>query len=89
MSFAAPTSSCVPATLVRGSGDRARCEMSREREISEARQIVEAAERLLDDARMVGAPPDCVAERERDLAAARVRLAELERDDAQQRNSRR
>jgi hypothetical protein len=32
---------------------------------------------LLDDARMVGAPPDCVAERERDLAAARAQLTEL------------
>ena len=32
---------------------------------------------LLDDARMVGAPPDCVAERARDLAAARIGLIEL------------
>lgn len=55
--------------------------MSREREITDAKEAVDAAERLLDDARMVGAPPDCVAERARDLAAARVKLAELERDN--------
>jgi hypothetical protein len=36
-----------------------------------------AAWSLLEDARLLAAPPDCLAERERDLAAADARLREL------------
>lgn len=47
------------------------------KEIETAISRYRSAELLLEEARMVGAPPDCVAERERDLAAARIRLIEL------------
>ena len=42
-----------------------------------------AARLLLHEARMVGAPTDCVAERERDLAAAaaRLRVFSIDPDD--------
>ncbi len=48
-----------------------------ETEIEKASEAVRSARLLLEDARMVGAPPDCVAERERDLAAAEVCLRDL------------
>lgn len=53
-----------------------RTEMTRS-SIEEAITRFRSAAALLDDARMVGAPPDCVAERERDLDAARALLIEL------------
>ncbi len=56
-------------------------------DIESARAAVQAAEQLLEDARMVAAPPDCVAERERDLAAAKMRLRELEQGIVQPESS--
>ncbi|MCC6704182.1 MAG: hypothetical protein IT334_04840 [Thermomicrobiales bacterium] len=51
--------------------------MTEREEIEAAVNRFRSAELLLEEARLVGAPPDCVAERERDLAAAKVRLIEL------------
>lgn len=53
--------------------------MTTRNEIEAAMSRFRSASLLLEEARMAGAPPDCVAERERDLEAARARLVELKR----------
>jgi len=54
--------------------------MRRSNDLASAIDTYNRALDLLNEARMAGAPPDCLAERMLDLEAARVLLIELERN---------